>query len=432
MIAVAARRLMIVIAAIVALVLAVPPTVVAQAAPSQPEPVELVLFWGDGCPHCEAAREFVEELRSDYPDLVVREYEVWLDVANRQLFVETAAAAGVEARAVPTTFIDDRVWIGFSSATGDEIRSVVDAAVRGQQVEPSEARIVDVPILGEIDVGGRSMLVSTVVIGFVDGVNPCSLWVLSILLALVLHSGSRKRVALVGGVFLLITSLMYGFYIAGAYTALSYAQFLPWIQRGVAFVAVGLGLLQLKDGFGIAVGPSLGVGEHARPGMYQRMRRLAIVDRPIAGLLGATVALAIGVSLLETPCTLGLPILWTNLLAENDVALAGAAVLFAVYLSVFLLDELIVFVTVVATMRALKVQEHHGRALKIVSGMVMITLAAAMLGWPDALATISGTMAVFGTAALLSGIAIGAEHLVNGRSRSSRAGAESSVRQRRS
>jgi hypothetical protein len=188
------------------------------------------------------------------------------------------------------------------------------------------------------------MLLSTVIIGFVDGINPCSLWVLSILLALVLHSGSRRRVALVGTVFLVVTSAMYGLYIVGAYSALSYAQFLPWIQRGVALMAIVLGLLQLKDGFGIAGGPSLGIGDHERPALFQRMRGLAVVDRPIVGLLGATVALAVGVSLLETPCTLGLPNLWTNLLAENDVPFAGAAVLFVIYLSVFLLDELVVFV----------------------------------------------------------------------------------------
>jgi cytochrome c biogenesis protein CcdA len=167
-----------------------------------------------------------------------------------------------------------------------------------------------------------------------------------------------------------------------------------------------LGLLQLRDGFGIAGGPSLGVGDAARPALFQRMRGLAVVDRPIVALLGATVALAIGVSLLETPCTLGLPILWTNLLAENDVAFAGAAVLFVIYLTVFLLDELVVFVAVVATMRALKVQEHHGRALKIVSGMVMITLAVAMITRPTAMETIGGTLAVFGMAALFSAIAI--------------------------
>ena len=408
---------MFIVAAIVVIMLAAPPAPAARAEPSPPDPVEVILFWGEGCPHCETEREFLAELASEFPDLVVREYEVWSNPANRQLFVETAAAVGVDARAVPTTFIGEQVWIGFSSSTGDEIRAVVDAALRGEVIEASDARMVDVPIIGEIDLGGRSMLVSTVIIGFVDGVNPCSLWVLSVLLALVLHSGSRTRVAIVGAVFLTVTSAMYGLYIAGAYTALSYAQFLPWIQRSVALVAVVFGLLQLKDGFGIAGGPSLGVSSGARPGMYERMRSLAVVDRPIRTLLGATVVLAVGVSLLETPCTLGLPILWTNLLAQNDVAFAGAAVLFVVYLAMFLLDELIVFVTVIATMRALKIQEHHGRALKIVSGMVMITLAVALIARPEAMTTIGGTLIVFGIAALLAAGAIATERLVNSRPR---------------
>jgi cytochrome c biogenesis protein CcdA/glutaredoxin len=413
--ALAARRLVFIAMAALSIALAAPAALEARAAPPPPDPVEVVLFWGDGCPHCETAKEFLEELRRDHPDLVVREYEVWGDAANLQLFVETAAAAGVDPQAVPTTFIGDRVWIGFSSATAGEIRAVVDAAMLGEESVPSEARVVDVPIVGEIDVGGRSLLLSSLIIGFVDGVNPCSLWVLSILLALVLHSGSRRRVAVVGAVFLIVTSAMYGLYIVGAYSALSYAQFLPWIQRSVALVAIVLGLLQLKDGFGIAAGPSLGVSEHARPAMYQRMRVLAVGDQPLPALLGATVALAVGVSLLETPCTLGLPILWTNLLAENDVALAGAAVLFVAYLSMFLLDELIVFVTVVATMRALKVQERHGRALKIVSGMLMITLAAVLLARPEAMATVTGTLAVFATAAVLSLAAIAAQQFLTSR-----------------
>lgn len=406
-----------VVAAVIALTFVSDLRTTARAESAEQDPVELVLFWGDGCPHCEAERAFLEELQADHPALVIRQYEVWGDAANLQLFVETAAAAGVEAQAVPTTFIGDRVWIGFSSVTGDEIRTVVDSALRGEVIESSDARLVDVPLVGDVDLGGRSMLVSTVIIGFVDGVNPCSLWVLSILLALVLHSGSRRRVALVGAVFLLVTSAMYGLYIAGAYTALSYVQFLPWIQRSVALIAIVLGLLQLKDGFGIAGGPSLGVSEHARPGMYQRMRGLAVVDRPIAALLGATAALAVGVSLIETPCTLGLPILWTNLLTENDVPFTGAAVLFVVYLAVFLLDELIVFVAVVATMQALKVQERHGRALKVVSGMVMITLAGVMLTSPESLETIGGTLAVFGIAALLSAVAIAGQHMLRGRAR---------------
>ncbi len=103
------RRVVFIVAAVAIAALAAPSARDVRAAPAPSEPIELILFWGDGCPHCEAERAFLEDLLADYPDLVVKEYEVWGSAANRQLFVETANAAGVEAQAVPTTFIGDRV-----------------------------------------------------------------------------------------------------------------------------------------------------------------------------------------------------------------------------------------------------------------------------------------------------------------------------------
>ena len=229
---------------------------------------------------------------------------------------DLAADAGVEPQAVPTTFLGDQVWVGFSRHSA-QIEAVVDAAPRGRTSAPEVERTIDVPLLGAVDVGGRSLLVATVLIGFVDGVNPCSLWVLSILLALVLHSGSRRRVTVVGLTFLAVTSAMYGLYIVGIYGVLSYVGYLTWIQRGVALVVGTLGVLQLREAIGSDQGPHLGVPTRARPGMYRRMRGLAVADQPLPVVFGATARpWPVGVSLLETPCTLGLPVLWTDLLAR--------------------------------------------------------------------------------------------------------------------
>jgi cytochrome c biogenesis protein CcdA len=232
------------------------------------------------------------------------------------------------------------------------------------------------------------------------------LWVLSILLALVLHGGSRRRVLAVGTVFLVVTSAMYGLYIVGFYSVLRYAQFLPWIQRGVAVLVGVMGLLQLKDVVAFHRGPTLGVPERAKPGMYQRMRRLAETDRTLPVVLGATATLAVGVSLLETPCTLGLPLLWTDLLARSDVPPAEAVLLFVVYLVAFLIDELVVFAVVVVTMRAVRLQERHGRALKLVSGVVMISLAVVLLVRPTLLESVSGALIVFGAAAVIASVGL--------------------------
>ena len=375
--------------------------------------VTLVLFHGEGCPHCAAERDFLADLGAKYPDLVVELHEVWNDEANRALLEQTAERMGFEPSGVPVTIIGEQVWIGFSDAIRDEIIAAVVAGLgaTGPSPEPtgspgptagSGASEVDVPLVGLVDVSTSSLLVATLVIGFVDGVNPCSLWVLSLLLAMVLNRGSRGRVLLVGSVFLAVTAGMYALYVVGFYTALDYVGGMGWIRLVVALIAMAFGLLQLKDGLRPGSGPSLSISPSARPRIYQGMRRVAAPERGIAATLAGTVALAVGVSLLETPCTAGLPLLWTGMLAEQGVTTAAAVGLFAVYMAVFLLDELIVFVAAVVTLRATRLQERHGRVLKILAGSFLVTLALAMLLAPDAMDTLTGTAAVLALAAGLT------------------------------
>jgi cytochrome c biogenesis protein CcdA/glutaredoxin len=394
-----------------ALVLAAP---VGSAAPAAGDPgaadggVTLVLFHGDGCPHCAAERAFLDELTATHPQLRVEAHEVWYDQQGQDLLMATADKLGFEPTGVPVTIIGERVWIGFDSTTAQEITAVVEAAALPATVPmrgPSSARTVDVPLVGEVDLAGTSLLASTLAIGFVDGVNPCSLWVLSLLLAMVLNRGSRGRVLLVGTVFLTVTAGMYAIYMAGMYSAASYLSGMGWLRLLVAVVAGTFGVLQFKDGLGITAGPSLSISAERRPGIYSRMRRVASPDGALAVTIAGTVALAVAVSLLETPCTAGLPLLWTTMLAEQDVAPLQALGLFAAYMLVFLLDELVVFVLAVVTLRATKVQERHGRALKLVAGSVLICLAVTMLLAPTALSTLLGTLLVFGAALAIAGVA---------------------------
>jgi hypothetical protein len=207
---------------------------------------------------------------------------------------------------------------------------------------------------------------------------------------------------LVGGTFLLVTAGMYGLYILGFYSVMDYLGGMVWIRVVVATVAMVFGVLQLKDGLFPGVGPSLSISQERRPGLYRKMRDVARLDRSLPAVIGGTVMLAIGVSLLETPCTAGLPLLWTTLVTEADVATVTAAALFGLYLVVFLLDELLLFGAAVITLRATRLQQEHGQALKIVAGSVLVTLAAVMVVTPEALLTLTGTVVVFLSAAVLA------------------------------
>src|SRR5690606_26919507 len=74
---------------------------------------------------------------------------------------------------------------------------------------------LDLPLIGRVDLDLQSIAIGTALIAFVDGFNPCSMWVLSMLLALTLHTGSRRKVLLIGLVFLTVTAVIYALFIAG-------------------------------------------------------------------------------------------------------------------------------------------------------------------------------------------------------------------------
>ncbi|MFP5253125.1 MAG: hypothetical protein ACLGH4_04955 [Actinomycetes bacterium] len=362
--------------------------------------VELVLFWGDGCPHCAAEKEWLEDVRGRHPGLRVTAYEVWYDEANRKRFVATGERLGFEPSGVPTTIIGERVWVGFSEQTAEEIETTIEVLGAGGVAggstaagESSRARI-DVPLVGEVGLADKSLVVSTLVIGFVDGVNPCSLWVISVLLAIVVRTGSRGRVVAIGTTFLLVTAGMYAVYMAGIYSAMTVMAHLGVIQAVVAGVALLFGAVSVKDYFAYRKGLSFTIKDSAKPGIYKRMRT-ASGHQNVFAALGATVILAIGVSLLETPCTAGFPVLWTGMLADAGVGGAEAAGLFGLYMAPFLLDELVVFGLAVLTMRATKMQERHGQLLKLVAGTTMLALGVVMLVRPETMEDPVAALVVF-------------------------------------
>ncbi|MHC1783721.1 MAG: glutaredoxin family protein [Anaerolineaceae bacterium] len=200
------------------------------------KPVYIYLFWGDGCPHCAAAKPFFESLPARYPGVIYRPYEVYYDQQNQQFFTEMAEKYGIQQFAVPTFFIGPYYLQGYSDELAPDIEKViayclvtgcVDAA-EGliQAPSPTESSIIslvptqpaititpastaagittpaelldqtstlEIPLIGSVNLASQPVIISTALIALVDGFNPCSLWVLSMLLALTLHTGSRKK-----------------------------------------------------------------------------------------------------------------------------------------------------------------------------------------------------------------------------------------------
>jgi cytochrome c biogenesis protein CcdA/thiol-disulfide isomerase/thioredoxin len=393
-------------------------------------PVPIYFFWGDGCPHCAAEKPFLEELAIRYPEVEIRSYEVWFDQEARQVFFDMADSLGFEPSGVPVTIIGNRHWIGFHESIKAEIEAFVvnciqntcpdpgvgvlpgidppmelpEEGVGGIDIETGSENMLVLPLIGAVDLGARSLGFSTAVIAFVDGFNPCSLWVLSILLALVIHSGSRKKTLIVGLTFLFVTTSVYVLFIVGLFKVFTFVSFVGWIQVVVAAVALAFALINIKDYFWYKEGISLTVSDKQKPKIYRDIRNLMAPDKSTLALVGATIVMALGISLVELPCTAGFPVLWTNLVAAQQVDSLTFSLLLGLYMLIYLLDELVVFLTVVITLRASKLEEKHGRVLKLVGGVVMMALAVVLLVDPELMNNISSSILIFGAAFAAAGL----------------------------
>ncbi|MEZ5130661.1 MAG: thioredoxin family protein [Mycobacterium sp.] len=388
----------------------------ARSVADPPDPAVLYFFWAEGCPHCAAAKLTLAELAQRHPDLEIRSFEVRGSVDNQRRFAAMATAFGIEPTGVPAFFLGTQHWIGFSELITPRVleRAVsrclaqgcpdagADIVPRGGSPPPRE--VVDLPLLGEVDAAGQSLVLSTVLIAAVDGINPCSLWVLSILLALTLRTGSRRTTAVTGLVFIFVTGLVYALFIGGLFTVFAVLRFAPAVRTLVAILAAAFAVINIKDFFWFKRGVSLSIPETSKPGIYDRMRRVLASAQSLPALVASTVILAAGVSFVELACTAGFPVLWTNIVADRDVSPVAFGALLGLYMLIYQLDELVIFGVAVATMRATKLQERQGRTLKLLSGMLMLSLAIVMIIAPSLLNDVGTSILVFAAAAGATGL----------------------------
>jgi glutaredoxin len=396
--------------------------------------LNVYFFWGDGCSYCAAQKPAMQDLQERYPEVNVHFLEVWYDEDNRQAYFEMAAAAGFEARSVPATFIGERVWTGWRPELAGEMDAAVQACLESPCPDPGvgitgleiaappqvaapasppavpavveEPNLLVLPLIGAVNLDAQSLAFSTAVIAFVDGFNPCSLWVLSILLALVIHSGSRRKTLVVGLSFLLVTASVYGLFIAGLFKVFTLISFIGWVQVVVALLALGFALVNIKDYFWYKEGLSFTISDKHKPKIYRDFRSVLAGDKSIFALIGATVVMALGITLVELPCTAGFPVLWSKLISAQPITTLNFVMLLGLYMLIYLVDELLIFGVAVATLRASKLEEKQGRVLKLVGGMVMLALALVLLFNPDLMNSFVSSLVVFAGAFGATGLVL--------------------------
>jgi glutaredoxin len=358
--------------------------------------VPLYVFWSKTCPHCAAALRFLETLREEYPWIQVRDYELAADRAHVMRYVEMARALGEEARSVPAFFVCGRMLTGFDDSNGVGAQLVGlarfcrqvashEVASGGDASAPFAAEPpVRLPLLGAVEPDALSLPVFTLVLAGLDAFNPCAFFVLFFLLSLMVHARSRARMILIGGTFVLFSGLVYFLFMAAWLNLFLVVGGAAVVTTVAGLVALLVGGLNVKDYFFFGQGPTLSIPAQAKPGLFARMRALLSADRMGAMLVG-TLVLALAANSYELLCTAGFPMVYTRVLTLNDLSAPAYYAYLGLYNVIYVLPLLTIVLVFTFTLGAKKLSKRQGRILKLLSGLMMLSLGLVMLLAPELL-----------------------------------------------
>lgn len=350
---------------------------------------ELVFFWGVGCPHCEEAKPFVDTLERERPDLRVVRVESRKDPEGRRRFVDTMNGLGASAVGVPTFVVGERYVTGFVKGESEaQVRSLVETRRReleGDRAADAGDTHVRLPLLGEVDPKSVSLPWLTLVVGLADGVNPCAMWVLVVLLGILMHVRETKRMVLYAGTFVVMSGVVYfGFMVAWS-TLFELLGFSRVATTVLGVGLLGMGLVNLKDVVWFKKGVSLVIPESQKSGLFRRMRAIAGAGSTPAAMAGI-VALAFVVNLVELGCTLGLPAVYTRILSLRGLSRGARLGYIAFYNVAYVVPLVVVVVGFVALRKRVTMTEKAARVLKGVSGTLLVVFGALFLVAPELLA----------------------------------------------
>lgn len=386
----------------------------------------LHFFWAANCPHCAEEKPFIEALQRRYPQLQVREYEIWRQRENFELLLALAERHGGGVVSTPATVLGDRLWFGFNPRIGGEIEATVAhclaagcpdllaavaespataAPTEAPRSAPGESASVAVPFFGNIDPESLSLPVFTLVLGLLDSFNPCAFFVLLFLLSLLVHLRSRRVMLLVGGTFVFFSGLIYFLFMAAWLNLFLLAGRMQQVTTVAGAVALLVAALNIKDFFLFHQGPTLSIPESARPRLFKRMRHLLTEDRLPSVLLG-TVVLAVAANSYELLCTAGFPMVYTRVLTLHNLERWQYYACLALYNAVYVVPLLTIVLVFTFTLGARKLSEWQGRLLKLVSGLMMLQLGLVLLVDPALLDNALAALAILLLALAATGLIV--------------------------
>lgn len=393
--------------------------------------INIHLFYGNGCPHCAAEEEFLSDYLKDRTDVKLYKYEIWYDSHNQELLSKVQKEMGTTNKnGVPFTVIGKKTIVGYADGVTDEqikdainyylnndyrdyageITGKVKKAEVKEDITKDESKIEDktenkiekaddtkdsdqtdenvtVPVLGKINAKKVSLPILAVVLGFVDGFNPCAMWILIFLITMLFNMKDRKKMWILGLTFILTSGIVYLMFMLAWLNLATFISKISFIRLLIAVIALVVGLINVykyidslkKKDEGCDV-----VDKKDRKKIMEKIISITHEKKFIIALLGIMV-LAASVNIIELMCSIGIPLLFTQILAMNNLSTFSYMIYMFIYIFFFLIDDIVIFVISMVTLKVTGLSTKYTKYSHLVGGIIMLIIGLLLIIKPELL-----------------------------------------------
>ena len=365
--------------------------------------VRLHFFSAQGCPHCAKEKIFLEKLKTRYPNLQTREYEITKNRNNLQLLTRVGDALYADVSGVPFTVVCKKYVSGYESSetTGAVIESFVknsgecedivsDLLLESNQSQSRASQNQDIPenvklpFFGLVRISDLSLPAFTLAVAFLDGFNPCAMWVLLFLISLLLGLKNRLRMFILGFTFILASGTVYFLFLSAWLNLFLFLGYIVWIRNIVGVVALVSGGYYLYDWYVNKSGLCKVTGGKKKRQVFDKLKKITSSGNFLLALAGI-IALAFAVNLIELICSAGLPAVYTKVLTMSALPAWKYYGYLFFYILIFMLDDLIVFTGAMLTLHAFGLNTKYARYSHFFGGIIMLAIGLLMLFKPELL-----------------------------------------------
>ena len=365
------------------------------------EKVNIYLFHSETCSHCQAEIKYLEELENKYDNLKIHLYEVDRHKDNAEKMIKVKEKLKIDSPNVPFTVIGNYYYIGFNDGIANGIEELIEKFSNESEtnmvkpileekeipnIEMLNGEIKTIKVLGkELNPTKLSLPVLSIILGAIDGFNPCAMWVLIFLITMLFNMKDKKKMWCLGITFLVTSAVVYMLFMfawLGITTKL--LTKVSWFRILIALVALIGSFINLKsfyksikEGTGCEV-----VDTKKRKNIIEKIKKITSEKSFILAMIGV-ILLAASVNIIELACSAGIPVLFTNVLALNELTKLQTSMYIYIYIFFFLIDDIIVFVIAMLTLNIKAISTRYTKYSHLIGGILMLAIGLLMLLKPE-------------------------------------------------